>query len=302
MLQPKGKNMQINLRIYNAFIWVVLAGIVVGLSGSAYGKTSENPIATDKLRVLFKSQNVPDINELRALIDDGADVNVNVIFKKIYVFTPLFLAAEAGYTEILAVLLKAGADVNFATDGDTPLMIAAENGHSEIVKLLLKTGADVNASRETGSTPLYLASLNDHSEIVKLLLKAGADVNASHENGFTPLYQAVQEGYIEIVKLLLKADVDVDAADTYGLIPLLIAQQNGNYKIQGRLLEAKNGGTPLMMAAAKGHSEIVKLLLKAGANIHAKVPVDGRDYTPLDIAQTMRHRDIVKILKEHGAK
>src|SRR5688572_28701411 len=62
---------------------------------------------------------------------------------------PLLRAAEAGRTDEVRRLLEGGADVNEKfpeLGGLTPLMLAAMRGHLDTVKLLLKAGADPNAS------------------------------------------------------------------------------------------------------------------------------------------------------------
>ncbi|KAK4248393.1 kinase-like domain-containing protein [Corynascus novoguineensis] len=58
------------------------------------------------------------------------------------------------------------------------------------------------------------------------------------------------------------------------------------------------GRTPLSYAAAQGHQDIVKLLLKSGANIEEK---DRHDHTPLTNAAIECHPDVVKLLLDNGA-
>jgi len=54
----------------------------------------------------------------------------------------LFLAAYNGNKEIVEILISGGADVNVKNnDGKTPLTIAGEEGYTEIVNLLLENGA-----------------------------------------------------------------------------------------------------------------------------------------------------------------
>jgi len=59
------------------------------------------------------------------------------------------------------------------------------------------------------------------------------------------------------------------------------------------------GGTALMLAAQKGHKEVVKLLLKKGANVNAK---NDLGWTALDFAAKEGYKEIVKLLKAYGAK
>jgi len=71
---------------------------------------------------------------------------------------------------VLAMLLKAGADVNSRMDnGCTPLFTAAMNGHEAVLVTLLKTGAQMTAT-DDGHTPLMAATSGRHtsSEVAAL--------------------------------------------------------------------------------------------------------------------------------------
>ena len=82
-----------------------------------------------------------NINEIRNLIDTGANVNE----PDENGFTPVMIAANGQNPEILKTLIKAGADVGAIFKyGETPLMQAARGwcANPEIVKILLNAGAD----------------------------------------------------------------------------------------------------------------------------------------------------------------
>ena len=71
-------------------------------------------------------------------------------------------------------LLAAGAAVNaIGMRGQTALMRAAENGQTEIVKLLLEAGADWRPKDESGMTALGYAQA--YYDIEELLWRAGAE-------------------------------------------------------------------------------------------------------------------------------
>jgi ankyrin repeat protein/serine/threonine protein kinase len=215
-----------------------------------------------------------DLIEVQTALEKGAYPNA----KNDDGSTPLHIAAQEGYAEIVKILLERGADPNTENkDGWTPLHIAAKEGHVDVVRVLLERGAYPNAKNNYGGTPLHIAEQEGHVEIVKLLLEHGANPNAKTNGGWTPLYDAAQKGHVEIVKLLLEHGA------------------NPNAKATGFYFHDQ---TPLHIAAQKGHVEIVKLLLEHGANPNAK---NNDGLTPLHIAAFNRHVDVVKILLEHGA-
>lgn len=57
----------------------------------------------------------------------------------------------------LRILLAANAGINFTLNGTTPLHVAAEKGYSNIVQLLLDHGADYLMVNADGQTPLDVA-------------------------------------------------------------------------------------------------------------------------------------------------
>ena len=65
-------------------------------------------------------------------------------------FTPLFVAALKGCSQVVEILLEKGANINFfSKKGTTPLCVAAQNGHEQVVQLLLEKGrANVDLPRE----------------------------------------------------------------------------------------------------------------------------------------------------------
>jgi ankyrin repeat protein len=229
-------------------------------------------------------------------------VQVNVEEKDDKGRTALIGAARNGHTEVVKLLLNAGANMEAKdTNGWTSLIRVAWNGHTEMVKLLLNAGANMEAKDRNGWISLICAAYNGHTEVVKLLLNAGANLEAKDTKGWTSLICAAWNGHIEVIKLLLKAGANLEAKDEDGWTSLIRAAWNGHTEVvkwllnAGANLEAKDedGWTSLIGAARNGHTEVVKLLLKAGANLEAE---DEGGSTSLCWAESYRHTEVVKLL------
>jgi len=83
-----------------------------------------------------------------------------------------------------------------------PLHRAAWRGHTNVVSLLLRAGAIVDA-RRAGTTALQEAAARGHTDTVKRLLEAGADVNAGAGGLGTPVLAALKSGHFEVAKFLI---------------------------------------------------------------------------------------------------
>jgi ankyrin repeat protein len=109
-------------------------------------------------------------------------------------------------------------------DARTALMFAAANGNTEIVKLLLDAGAKINATDSAGSTALHWAADRGQADVVRQLLAARAPVDLETKRGLTPLMLAATSGNAEIVDVLLAAGADPKRQDFTGRSALDYAQ------------------------------------------------------------------------------
>jgi ankyrin repeat protein len=117
--------------------------------------------------------------------------------------TVLIAAADLNLPKLLEALLFHNAQVDLTSSKGTPLCVAAEKGYLEIVKMLLHCGADVNTIRLIdNATPLCLAANNGHSAVVSTLLNHGASVEHEVEPGYTAIAYAYQNSHTAIVKIL----------------------------------------------------------------------------------------------------
>jgi cytohesin len=89
--------------------------------------------------------------------------------------TPLHAAASRNCTNVIAVLLRAGAKLE-AKDkaGETPLHVAAQEGFADAVTVLLQAGAATDIRDHDGYTPLGRATAYEQRDTADLLRKLGA--------------------------------------------------------------------------------------------------------------------------------
>ena len=152
-----------------------------------------------------------DVAAVRALITAGEDVNG----AQGDGMTALHWAARRGETEMVRMLVAAGANVRAITrlGNYTPLILASQGGHATIIDTLAAAGADVKATTAAGVTPLMLASGSGQVEAVKTLITRGADVNAAEPSrGETALMFAAANRRTEVVRALIAAKANVNAA------------------------------------------------------------------------------------------
>jgi hypothetical protein len=128
---------------------------------------------------------------------------VNVNERADFGWTALLGAAAQGYPQVVALLLKAGADPDIGNvEGVTPLMYGVRYGNLPICELLLEYGATVNTRDVYGETALMLASRDGYFEVVRLLLSNGANSAIRSKEGKTALDFAQDNKQGEIARIL----------------------------------------------------------------------------------------------------
>lgn len=263
---------------------------------------------------------------VKFLVENGAGVNNSFCgtFFTQYPANALLVAAEEGHTETVKVLLACGADLEFENkEGEGALFCAAESGHVEVVQCLINSGADVNARNRELTTPLIKACEFGRLDVVRLLLLNGAELEVVDMRGETALRAATATGVEAVVLALINAGAEIDARemwfDTPLKTPLWIACRAGYAHLaklflsRGAHVEAYrkfihryaryrdpfvSDLTPLQIAADRGHTSVVALLLEYNAD---KEATNAKWQTPLMLAAEGRHYDVVRLLLHAGA-
>jgi len=123
-----------------------------------------------------------------------------------YMQSALSNAAAAGNLEVTEMLLKAKAKPELPGLVLTPMMFGAFAGNTDLIRLLARYGANVNyASKDTGQSALTSAITAGKPEAVAVLIELGANVNQKAPDGDTPLKMAKNGDQDDVVAMLKAA-------------------------------------------------------------------------------------------------
>jgi Ankyrin repeats (3 copies) len=152
----------------------------------------------------------------------------------------------------------------------TDLHITAASGIYYFVGEHLMQGQKADARDSEGSTPLHNAAKNGHVEIVQLLLDWGSAIEARDRLGRSALHWSVAAGRLSVMRLLLQRGSQPGVTNTpMGLSPMMIAAEKGHEEILELLAEYEANqsvinehmSNALLRAASMGQEDVVRRLM-----------------------------------------
>jgi ankyrin repeat protein len=202
---------------------------------------------------------------------------------------------------LLALLICLATPAAQAGAYDDILHAANQNETDKVVDLL-RRGMDVNTSDMQGSTLLMIAARSGNASLTRFLLENRVNMERRNQYGDTALMLAAMQGHKEIVELILERKPEINHS---GWNPLHYAAFGGRSEIIALLLaagadpnlKAPNAHTALMLAAKHGHLEAVRVLSGARADPAIRDPEEG---TALDMARKAGNTDIAAFLQKLG--
>uniref|UniRef100_A0A668AHD3 BCL3 transcription coactivator n=1 Tax=Myripristis murdjan TaxID=586833 RepID=A0A668AHD3_9TELE len=151
-----------------------------------------------------------------------------------------------------------------------------------LIYLLRLANRDLDIYNNLRQTPLHLAVITRQADMVEALLRAGADSAALDRNGQTALHLCCeydQQDCLSVILFLSPPSACLEIRNYEGLSPLHLAVQRGHKDLARTLLEAgadinamdiKSGQSPLMHAVESNNADMVHFLIESGCDVNSQ--------------------------------
>jgi uncharacterized protein len=251
-----------------------------------------NEVSADGQSALMTAALNGRVDALQMLLKNGAKVNAVEPFKG---QTAIMWAAGEGNASALDLLIEYGGDIKAKSQGGyTALLLAVLNNQPAVVDILLAHGANIEDKTPDGTTALNLAAVNGFFDLGVKLLDKGANPNAVDGRGsalFTTIWlnkpgtsweaaalgmdpdpvprQSGRLSGLQFAEALLKKGANVNAKITWKEMRMsksLGTTRNPPNINLGRHYLSFVGSTPYYNAARNGDPDMMRLLVKYGAD------------------------------------
>ncbi|KAF3436364.1 hypothetical protein FNV43_RR23456 [Rhamnella rubrinervis] len=178
---------------------------------------------------------------------------------------------------------------------------AIDSGNAYLISTLIDAGADVNDRDSDAGSMLSLAVRAGNVEIMKILIASGCEIDNTADK---ILHDAASVNRVDLIEILCKSfeDIDVNSVNSDGRTPIHIAAALGHVEVLSFCVSVGgnadlfdfNGWTPLHFAAAEGHFEAVKRLLDCS---NSKYVVNREGKTAFALAADNGHSHLLSLLR-----
>ena len=194
----------------------------------------------------------------------------------------------------------------------TGLLAAAARGDSAEIKKLIARGEKLDFRDSHGRTPLHVAAFKGHHEVMRVLATAGADLNALENDRYDIVTIAAVANDVPTLKVALELGASAkNITSRWDGTALIAAAHLGHTEVVRLLIKAEApldhinnlGWTAVIESIVLGdggprHIATLRELVEAGANTNI---TDRNGQTPLALARSMGFKEMVTILKKSTA-
>ncbi|XP_058605134.1 ankyrin repeat and EF-hand domain-containing protein 1 isoform X1 [Onychostoma macrolepis] len=223
--------------------------------------------------------------------------------------TPLMLAAQLGYFNIVYLLITNHANVNLTDEEGKGVLfycISPAKEHALCLQMALSCNANVNNVSNSGKPLLVFACENakDCEDLCIHILEKGADPNAVNQvTRCSALMEASKAGAVKLVRAILQKGGNPDLLDQEGKCAAHFAAEGGFLEVLKVLsaysadlgISSTKDNTPLHFAATGGFNECCRFLAQRGCNPKLK-NLEGQ--LPSQVAKSNGHKAALKELKK----
>ncbi len=235
----------------------------------------------------------------------------------------LQMARDRGYAAMESLLEEKLASLHNASPRGEPLAAAIRQHDVAQVTALLDAAPELlHVGDNQGNQPIHWATMTRQLEVIDLLLARGADINARRQDGARPIQLTNGDyrfrGWRDVPKdwqttpaqvlahlIARGAYVDICTAASIGDLERVKTLLDQDPTLANRVSEYVTyyigSGTPLRNAAARGHIDVVRLLLERGADPNLREEGIAPHGHSLYAAVANGHYEIAQLLLAHGA-
>lgn len=166
----------------------------------------------------------------------------------------------------------------------------------EMVEFLVHNGADVNRQDNEGWTPLHATASCGHFSIARFLIESGANLAAVSSDGELVVDLAENDSMKTLLQMSIH-EQGIDCKEARESEERMMLTDAKNW-LRGDASEAdkphpRTGATALHVAAAKGYSKVLSLLLATRSDVDKQ---DNDGWTPLHAAAHWNQKDAAQML------
>jgi ankyrin repeat protein len=227
--------------------------------------------------------------------------------------SPLHDAVLYGEPENISewIIKKNNVETRTGLSKETPIHWAAKLGRLECLKRLSNYGGSLTTKdgSEEGNSAMHLAVIHGQEEITRWLIDNGVCVNIANKKGITPLVYATWYGYTKLVQTLVEkgANVNCQTSCFNNATPLHLAVWRDNQDVVRTLLKlgadptlfCSYNQTPVHWAAAYGNLQSLKIMKTYGADLSVRMN-DKCGYQPIHLAAGSGHITLIEWFLDKG--